>query len=147
MSAPSVSPSLSDQDWLAIWVGEHRLVLPLQEVHAVFSAQNNPKDDAIAPLDVEVHGGIPVFLIDVDPLPTSDASASTPAPTRDVTSTRRLPWVVALRPHNPDRGPCALTGWRVEGVRGPIRAPSQDGAVHWDGLAWPVAQPSAARYG
>ena len=144
MSGLSVSPSLSDQDWLAIWIGGHRRVLPLQEVHAVFSAQNTPPDDAIAPLDVEVHGGIPVFMADWQGRGASNhATDASLAPSSDKTPPAGLPWVVALRPADQSRGPNALQGWRVEGVRGPIRAPSQDGAVQWEGLVWPVAQLSA----
>ena len=139
MSEPSVSPSHSDQDWLAIWVGAHRMMLPLRDVHAVFGAQNKPADEAIAPLDVEVHGGVPVFLADLHGLLAPDAMP--PEPPTDMAAHAQRPWVVALRPSDEERGPSALTGLRVEGVRGPIRAPSQDGAVQWDGLAWPVVQP------
>ena len=139
MSDPSVSPSLSAHDWLAIWVGAKRMMLPLQRVHAVFSAQNAPQDASIAPLEVEIHGGTPVFLSSLDELLTELAPAEpSQEASPESTSVQSLPWVVALRGSEEDVGAQALRGVRVEGIQGPLQAISQNGSVMWEGQAWPV---------
>lgn len=129
MSDQSISPSSSVQDWLAVWVDTTRVMLPAQEVHAVFSAQHPPRDDAIAPLDVEIHGGVPVFMVDLkDGLSAPSVSDASLA----------LPWVVAWRTGDDEQGTHALKGCRVAGIRGPVRASAHNGMVEFDGLAWPV---------
>lgn len=142
MATPSIE-ALNHPEWLGAWLGEQRVAFPTAAIHAVFSTQNNiPADEAIAPLDILVHAGVPVFLMPLtDWLPHHFESTTTLELAKSLPG-HPGPWIVAFQPqaHDPvNATPCV--GCRVHGIRGPFRANAHDGQVQFDGVEWPTWTP------
>lgn len=142
LSTPTLD-ELPLPEWLGVWIGDVRVALPTAAIHAVFSTQNKNRDDsAIAPLDIEVHAGLPVFLMPLSEwLPQQFVSPpSAPLPVTPPLPDRA--WVVAFQPvgsESQSQMPCV--GCRVEGIRGPFRGEEISGHIHMDGMTWPTWTP------
>ena len=140
-----VTPSpdaLQHPEWLGVWIGDTRVAFPTTSIHAVFSPQaQGDHASFIAPLDVQVHAGVPVFLMplaDWLPLQFQSEQPLDSCPDRHPQGS----WVVAFQPgmtelpaHMPS------VGCRVQGIRGPFRAGAEDGHVEMDGVRWPIWTP------
>lgn len=133
-------------EWLGAWVGDMRVAFPTAAIHAVFSTQNkNRVEPAIAPLDIEVHAGLPVFLMPLRKwLPQqfeSDLTTLLPASPESPNQA----WVVAFQPQGSESQPhMPCVGCRVEGIRGPFRGEAVSGQLHIDGVTWPTWTPRSS---
>ena len=143
MTVMPSTDALQHPEWLGAWLGDLRVAFPTDSIHAVFSTQNKSDlDSAIDPLDVLVHAGVPVFLMPAtDCLATQFVSPHPPPPIADGTLGKSS-WVVSFQPQGLD-SQLAMTsvGCRFQGIRGPFRAPPQDGCVSFDGISWPIWTP------
>ena len=142
MTATPSPDALHHPEWLGVWIGDTRAAFPTAAINAVFSTQNKSgHDPAIAPLDVQVHAGVPVFLMPLaEWLPLQFESAQALAPS--LTSMPEGQWIVAFQPQGADPQtavPCV--GCRVQGIRGPFRANAEAGHVAMDGVRWPTWTP------
>ena len=142
MTATPSPDALHHPEWLGVWIGDTRAAFPTAAIHAVFSTQNKSGHDAaIAPLDVQVHAGVPVFLMPLaEWLPLQFESEQALASSH--TSVPEGQWIVAFQPHGADPQtavPCV--GCRVQGIRGPFRADAEAGHVDMDGVRWPTWTP------
>ena len=141
MATPSPD-ELHHPEWLGVWIGDTRAALPTRAIHAVFSTQKKmDPDPAIAPLDVQVHAGVPVFLMPLAEWLAHqfESEQAMPVP-GSLASTGQ--WVVAFQPAGADvhtTVPCV--GCRVQGIRGPFRASADAGQVYVDGVPWPTWTP------
>lgn len=141
---PTPSPDeLHHPEWLGAWIGDMRVAFPTAVIHAVFSTHKKPHaDTAIAPLDVEVHAGVPVFLMPLAEWLPHQFESTQPLPVARVTGEQEGPWVVAFQPLGTESQPHApCVGCRVEGIRGPFRGDSVDGHIHFEGVPWPTWTP------
>ena len=142
MPATPSPDALQHPEWLGVWIGDTRAAFPVAAIHAVFSTQIKNRDaSAIAPLDIQVHAGVPVFLMPLAhwlPLHFESEEASTPAPVHDHDG----PWIVAFQPAVADtQSGHPSVGCRVQGIRGPFRANADAGHVVMDGVRWPIWTP------
>jgi hypothetical protein len=142
MLATPSPDALQHPEWLGVWIGDTRAAFPTTAIHAVFSTQISHRDDTmIAPLDIQVHAGVPVFLMPlIDWLPRHFESeqALPPGEPQDIDGT----WVVAFQPGGADtQASTPSVGCRVQGIRGPFRASPEAGHVEMDGVRWPIWTP------
>ena len=141
MPATPSFDELPHPEWLGAWIGDVRVAFPTASIHAVFSTQNKkPPDAAITPLDVEVHAGVPVFLMPLMEWLPHQFESTQPLP--PPVSTQGGQWVVAFQPREADSQPHApCVGCRVEGIRGPFRGDAVSGHILVDGVQWPIWTP------
>lgn len=143
MPSPSPHAALQQPEWLGAWIGDLRIALPTATIHAVFSTQRqHPSDATIAPLDIEVHAGVPVFLMPLAELLPRQFESAAPLPANLQTSSPDHPWVVAFQPlvtESTTQATCV--GCRVEGIRGPFRGDAAQGHILVDGVQWPTWTP------
>lgn len=123
--------------WLGAMLGQERLAIQLIHVGAVFkSASSTAAKAALAPLDLETHGGMPVFMTSFLALfePLTGRHAAPPSLAGE--------WVVTRRhPNN------ALVGCRVQSVHGPFYAfPEGNEAVSFEGKRWTVCAPKGLHH-
>jgi hypothetical protein len=128
-------------EWLGVWIGDTRAAFPTSAIHAVFSTQIKHQDEAmIAPLDVQVHAGVPIFLMPLTTwLPHHFQSEQALSSSQD--QDLEGPWVVAFAPGMADTQASTSVGCRVQGIRGPFRASADAGHVEIDGVQWPIWTP------
>jgi hypothetical protein len=142
MLATPSPDALQHPEWLGVWIGDTRAAFPTTAIHAVFSTHIKPRADAmIAPLDIEVHAGVPVFLMPLaDWLPHHFQSEQ--ALSADQTPALEGAWIVAFQPGIADtQASMPSVGCRVQGIRGPFRACAEAGHVAMDGVRWPIWTP------
>ena len=142
LSTPSLD-ELPQPEWLGAWIGDVRVAFPTAAIHAVFSTQNkNRGDSVIAPLDIEVHAGLPVFLMPLHEWLHQQFVSPQSAPLPVTPPLPNSAWVVAFQPagsESQSQMPCV--GCRVEGIRGPFRGEAISGQIHMDGMTWPTWTP------
>jgi len=143
MPATSSLDNMHLPEWLGAWIGDMRVAFPTTAIHAVFSTQNNHcADSTIAPLDVEVHAGVPVFLVPLTDWLAHQFESSQPLPAQTPPPMQEQQWVVAFQPLGTEsqlNAPCV--GCRVDGIRGPFRGMPESGRLTVEGLHWPTWTP------
>lgn len=119
--------------WLGATLADERLAIPLADIICVFkSSSTSASQAALAPLEVEIHSGSPVFITSLFHLfePAHGMAVSPQGQRSD-------DWVIA-RQHPLG----SLLGCRVHTVHGPFYAFAQaDGHVLFEGKGWRLYSP------
>jgi hypothetical protein len=124
--------------WLGATLGQERIAIALNELGAVFKSGTTATLQAtLAPLDLELHAGSPVFM-------TTLRALFEPTPgTPGVAASEHGEWVITRQhPHG------SLLGCRVQTVHGPFYAhPESNDTVMFEGKAWTVFTPKGLTHG
>ena len=124
--------------WLGATLGQERIAIALNELGAVFKSGTTATLQAtLAPLDLELHAGSPVFM-------TTLRALFEPAPGTSVeAASEKGEWVIT-RQH--PQG--SLLGCRVQTVHGPFYAhPESNDTVKFEGKSWAVFTPKGLPHG
>ena len=133
MPSHPVSPSESATPlWLGATLGQERLAIRLTDIGAVFkSTSTSAAHAARAPLDLEMHAGMPVFMTSFETLfePSNGHTTAIPSALGE--------WVVVRRHLDGTH-----VGCRVQSVHGPFHALADDkGCVTFEGKRWSLYAP------
>ncbi len=124
--------------WLGATMGQLRLAIELRELGAVFkSGTTSNLLGKLAPLDIELHAGTPVFMTTLQALfePTPGVPVEA--------SSAQGEWVVTRQHPNG-----SLLGCRVQSVHGPFYAhTTSSDSVMFEGRSWTVFSPKGLTHG